>query len=139
MGGSMNPKPSSGTLIIIGGGEDREGPGDVLREVVRLSGEASARIVVMTAATEHPEEMAEEYRRAFGKLGVRDVRHVDTPGRAEADDPARARVIEDATCVFFTGGDQNRITEFLKGTRCDEAIRRRYGEGLVIAGTSAGA
>src|SRR3712207_8747822 len=48
--------------------------------------------------------------------------------------------LERATPVFFTGGDQLRLTALMAGTNFCERIRERlYGEGLVVAGTSAGA
>ena len=50
------------------------------------------------------------------------------------------RILDDATGVFFTGGDQRRITGVLGGTRCDQLLQSSVDEGeLVLAGTSAGA
>ncbi|HEY9735980.1 MAG TPA: cyanophycinase, partial [Trichocoleus sp.] len=47
--------------------------------------------------------------------------------------------IRQATGVFFTGGNQARITDLLKGTELDATLHQRLAEGIVIAGTSAGA
>ena len=49
-----------GRLVIVGGHEDKEGEAVILREFVRLAGGAGARIAVLTAATELPEETADE-------------------------------------------------------------------------------
>ncbi|HEY9622133.1 MAG TPA: cyanophycinase [Crinalium sp.] len=128
-----------GQLIIIGGAEDKEGDCTILREFVRRSGSLQARVVVMTVATGLPAEVGETYIRVFERLGVEDVRVVDTARREDASDPKALEAIEKATGVFFTGGNQARITECLKDTELDAALHRRFAEGLIIAGTSAGA
>jgi cyanophycinase len=130
---------TSGQLVIIGGAEDKEGDCIILREFVRRAGGTKARIVIMTAATELPREVGENYIRVFERLGAEDVRIVDTESREDARSSTALEAIEKATGVFFTGGDQARITSILKDTEIDQAIHRRYSEGLVVAGTSAGA
>jgi cyanophycinase len=47
--------------------------------------------------------------------------------------------IEEATALFFTGGDQLHITALMGGTEMDRIIKGRFGKGLVLGGTSAGA
>lgn len=128
-----------GQLVIIGGAEDKEGECKILREFVRRSGGVSARIVVMTAATELPREVGENYTRVFERLGVEDIRIVDTVTRDDATSSTSLAAINKATGVFFTGGDQSRITSIIKDTELDAAIHKRYAEGMVIGGTSAGA
>lgn len=132
-------KQVHGQLIIIGGAEDKENDRLVLREFVRRSGGTQAHIVVMTAATSMPREVGEDYRAIFEKLGAKDVRIVDTERREDASDPKALEDIEQATGVFFTGGDQARITDALKGTEMDKLLHKKFAQGLVIAGTSAGA
>lgn len=131
-------KPS-GQLVIIGGAEDKEGDCTILREFVRRAGGTKARIVVMTVATELPREVGENYIRVFERLGAEDVRILDTVEREDATSVTYLEAIEKATGVFFTGGDQARITSILKDTPIDEAIHKRYAEGIVVGGTSAGA
>jgi cyanophycinase len=128
-----------GQLVIIGGAEDKEGECKILREFVRRSGGLQARLVVMTVATGLPGEVGEMYIRVFERLGAEDVRVVDTPRREDAADANAIEAIQQATGVFFTGGNQARITECLKDTELDAMLHRRFAEGLVIAGTSAGA
>ncbi len=64
---------------------------------------------------------------------------VDTDRREDASDPKAIETIQKATGVFFTGGNQARITDLLKDTELDAALHKRFAEGVVIAGTSAGA
>lgn len=133
----MSTRP--GKLVIIGGAEDKKHDMLILREVVRLAGGRHARIVVMTVATELPIEVGAEYIELFHKIGVADVRMYDVSTREAANATSAIKAVEDATCVFFTGGDQVRVTTLLGGTQMDAALHRRHAEGLVLAGTSAGA
>lgn len=126
-------------LIIIGGAEDKEGDCVILREVVRRAGGTKAKIVIMTAATELPREVGENYIRIFKRLGANEVRIIDTETREDAASSTALKAVEEATGIFFTGGDQARITGIIKDTELDAAIHKRCSEGVVIAGTSAGA
>ena len=129
----------SGQLIIIGGGEDKEGECKILREFVRRAGGRSARIAVMTVATSIPGELGLEYRDLFEKLGADIVDIVDTERREDASYSRNLEIIENATGVFFTGGDQARITEILKDSEIDDLLHQKFDRGLIISGTSAGA
>ena len=133
------PSQIRGQLVIIGGAEDKEGDCKVLREFVRRAGGTKARIVVMTAATGLPKEVGENYIRVFERLGVEDVCIVDTVDREDASSSNALEAINKASGVFFTGGDQSRITSIIKDTELDAAIHKRYSEGIVVGGTSAGA
>jgi cyanophycinase len=130
---------TQGQLVIIGGAEDKEGDCKILREFVRRAGGTNARIVIMTAATELPREVGENYIRVFERFGAEDVRIIDTVQREDASSASYLEAIDKATGVFFTGGDQARITSILKDTELDTAIHKRYQEGIVVGGTSAGA
>jgi cyanophycinase len=128
-----------GQLVIIGGAEDKEGDCKLLREFVRRAGGVKARLVIMTVATELPREVGDDYIRVFERLGVEDVRIVDTVTREDTSSPNSLAAIQKATGVFFTGGDQARITSILKDTEIDQLLHKRYQQGLVVGGTSAGA
>lgn len=130
---------TQGQLVIIGGAEDKDGDCIILREFVRRAGGVKAHIVVMTVATELPREVGEDYTKVFERLGVEEVRIVDTVTREDASSSSYLEAIEKATGVFFTGGDQARITSILKDTEIDKLLHKRFGEGMAIAGTSAGA
>ena len=136
---SMDVSTQSGQLIIIGGGEDKEGECKILREFVRRAGGRSARIAVMTVATSIPGELGLEYRDLFEKLGADIVDIVDTERREDASYSRNLEIIENATGVFFTGGDQARITEILKDSEIDDLLHQKFDRGLIIGGTSAGA
>src|SRR4051812_22122112 len=80
---SMHSPQTSGHLVIVGGAEEK--PGEILEEFVRLAGGPGARIVVMTLASGKPEESERDYREAFGKLGVTDIRGFYLKNREEGD------------------------------------------------------
>jgi cyanophycinase len=130
---------SQGALVIIGGAEDRHESCQILREFIDLAGGRKAQIVVLTAATSEPEEAGETYIDVFRSLGAADVQVVDTRDQADANQFVAMRAIGKATGIFFTGGSQARIVESIKHTLLEDAISKRHLEGVVIAGTSAGA
>lgn len=130
---------NGGKLVIIGGAEDKDGECRILREFVRCAGGLQARIVVMTAATDRTGAVGDDYIRVFERLGVEDIQVVDTFNREDASASRALEAIEQATGVFFTGGDQARITSLLKDTETDTTLHKRYQDGIVVGGTSAGA
>jgi cyanophycinase len=135
----MGTDQQPGALVIIGGAEDKEGDCTVLREFVRAAGGTNARIAVMTAATSLPGEVGDEYIRVFERIGAESVDIVNTERREDAERETALRKVSEATGIFFTGGDQSRIVDFIKDTPLDDLIHQRHKEGAVIGGTSAGA
>jgi cyanophycinase len=137
------PAQNSGSLLVIGGAEDKKGEQVILKEFISLAGGDNARIVIMTVATEHPREVGEEYTRVFRQFmknpTADQVQCIHIESREEAQHEKALAAIEPATGVFFTGGDQFRITSLLGGTRVDALLHARHEEGMVLAGTSAGA
>lgn len=136
-------KQNLGPLLVIGGAEDKKDEQFILKEFIRLAGGDHARIVVMTVATGHPHELCQSYSEVFQKLlgnpRPEQVQCVHVVSREEAQNVQALAAIEAASGVFFTGGDQFRITSLLGGTRMDALLHARHENGLVLAGTSAGA
>ena len=130
--------PRRGRLLIIGGAE-RRGTA-ILARFVALAGGPAARIVVIATASREPSVLETEYVSAFTGLGAAAVSSLRLETRSQANDPAVAEVLSSATGVFFTGGDQLRITAVLGGTQVDSLLQRLVATGaVVLAGTSAGA
>jgi len=126
------------TLIIIGGKEDRTADKIILGEVARRVG--SGKLVVSTVAMENnPGEIFDEYEKAFRSLGVKHLFKLEISNRDEAKSDSKLRILDDAQALFFTGGDQMKITSQIGDTPIYQRIRQIYEEGGVIAGTSAGA
>ena len=112
----------------------------LLSRFVDISGGTGARLVVVATASEFPETAEAAYAERFQALGAGSVRALRLSTRAEANAPESEAVLADATGVFFTGGDQERITGVLGGTATDTLLHRLVADGsVVLAGTSAGA
>jgi cyanophycinase len=127
-----------GRLLIIGGAEDRCCGAGLLDRFVELSGGGQARIVLVTTATDVPEQVHADYERVFRKLGVADTRELRLDGRGAADSDEAAAVLSGATGVFLSGGDQSKLRT-LVGSRVNDLLEDRLDEGLIVAGSSAGA
>src|SRR4051812_34399794 len=125
------------TLVIIGGHEDRTDGKVILREVAERTG--PGKLVVCAVASEEPDEMFEIYDRAFRALGVKHVHRLAVADRGEARQEGKFTVLDDAATVFFTGGDQLRITSQLGDSPTYQRIQDLYHRGGTVAGTSAGA
>jgi cyanophycinase len=130
---------SDGTVIIIGGAEDKIRDRIILSRFVALAGGENAVVVVISTASSLGHEAGERYRQIFTELGVGTVRPLHAMTRAQANDETFARAVRDATGVFLTGGNQLRLSSTIGGTRLADAILERFQHGAVIAGTSAGA
>lgn len=129
----------SGNLIIIGGAEDKEGKKDILKKVCECIKKEEDDLVVATIATEYPKEAAEKYRKAFGELGVVNIDILDISKREDAYKEENVAMIKDASLIFFTGGDQLRITSLIGGSPIYDALKEVAEKGIYIVGTSAGA
>ena len=126
-----------GPLIIIGGHEDKEGERVILREVARrLKG---GRLVIATVASHEPEGYFDAYREAFSGIGVGDLVELYVEERAESLKDGALEALDGAAGVFFSGGDQLRISSQIGDTPIERRIRELHRSGAVIAGTSAGA
>lgn len=127
----------AGTLIIIGGHEDKEGDRAILQEVARrLDG---GKLVIATVASHKPEGYFDGYLSGFDGLGAGELVELYVNDRAETLDPEKLKLFEGAAGVFFTGGDQLRISSQIGDTPVERRIREIYENGGVVAGTSAGA
>lgn len=149
----MTPK---GRLIAIGGNEDKGAPPEgghrdkvfrndfiesgILKRVVTENGGPGERIALITSASSIPDEVAENYVEAFGKLGATDIDHLRIRGREDVT-PEMVDRLKRASGVMISGGNQLRLTSIFGGTAFAEVLKQRYHEEehFVIAGTSAGA
>ncbi len=127
----------AGSLIIVGGNEDKIGDLAILKEIAaKVDG---GKLIVSTVASQIPSQVWTEYNKIFKSLGVKSIEHLDI------NQPDEARVVdvdllfEDAKVFFFTGGDQLKITTKLGGSPIVEKIFKLFKQGGTIAGTSAGA
>ena len=136
LGAAATPlAPVRGTLLIVGGGA--QPPALVDRFVELAGGSGKARIAVLPMASEEADEAGREKAEQLEGLGAEVV--VLNLTRAAAESAGTAKRLDGITGVWFTGGDQARVTAALLGTPVLDALRARYAAGAVLGGTSAGA
>jgi len=127
-----------GWIVPIGGAENKENDRQILERFVRVSGGDAANIVVIpTASRMH--ETGPRYERLFTGMGAAQVATMDFDTRRDCQEPGRLRRLEEATGIFFTGGNQLRLTTLLGGTPVAKLIRMSNARGVAVGGTSAGA
>jgi len=134
----IKPVPK-GKLIAIGGAEDKASATSILERVLKCSHKSEPSVGVITTASGIPDEVFEGYREVFDRLGAGDVMDIRIRERKDAADKAKIEMIAQSDVIFISGGDQMRLTSIFGGSDALGAIRKRYEEGGVVAGTSAGA
>lgn len=127
-----------GWIIPIGGAEEKENSPEILQRFVEIAGGAAADIVVIPTASQLADTGA-RYEKIFSELGVNAVTSMDFDTRRDCEEPSRLARLDQATGVFFTGGNQLRLTTILGGTSIAKRLRLRNAAGVHMAGTSAGA
>ncbi|WP_114778751.1 cyanophycinase [Botryobacter ruber] len=151
---SKAPVPK-GRLLAIGGHESKGDGENKSEEQVRnvdyeseeilrffieeLKGENPVVAIVPTASN-IADVLISEYTRTFQQLGVKKVEVLDIRNREDTKDKKYCEIVESASSIFFTGGDQLRLTSILGGTKVLQLMKERYTyDNVLIAGTSAGA
>jgi cyanophycinase len=138
MPSKIPPDETRGWIVPIGGAENKENDRHILERFIRVSGGENADIVVIpTASRMH--ETGPRYEKLFNELGAAQVTVMDFDTRRDCQEAGRLRRIEEATGIFFTGGNQLRLTTLLGGTPVAKLIRSRNARGVTVGGTSAGA
>ncbi len=152
------PQPTGpGRLVIVGGGL-QAGQGDVYRAFIDQR-RGDGPVLIAPIASAEPLRAASRVTAALRAQGVPydlvstlPLAVVDDPKTEEdeslwaenVNDEGLAGVVETASAIWFTGGDQSRITDLLidedgSETPVLQAIRAAHAEGAVIGGSSAGA
>lgn len=144
-----------GIIIAIGGNEDKgirrrklhitdtelefTISGILCRMLAELKSNESP-VEIITSASDIPEKVGANYVRAFKRLGHRTINVLHLSDKSEADSPETLDRIARSECIMFSGGDQFKLINALRGTEMAKMINRKYlTEEFVIAGTSAGA
>jgi cyanophycinase len=127
-----------GWIVPIGGAENKENDRAILERFVRVSGGKAADIVVIPTAS-RMNETGPRYEKIFKDLGAERVTVMDFDTRRDCQEPGRLGRLEEASGIFFTGGNQLRLTTLLGGTPVAKLIRASNARGVTVGGTSAGA
>jgi cyanophycinase len=127
-----------GWIVPIGGAENKENDRHILVRFLEVSGGGDADIVVIPTAS-RMNETGPRYERIFSELGARRVTVMDFDTRRDCQEAGRLERLEQATGIFFTGGNQLRLSTLLGGTPVAKLVRTRNAQGMTVGGTSAGA
>jgi cyanophycinase len=127
-----------GWIVPIGGAENKENDRHILERFVRVSGGPDADLVVIPTASKL-RETGPRYEKIFRDLGAARVSSMDFDTRRDCQEPSRLERLAEATGIFFTGGNQLRLTTLLGGTPVAKLVRTRNAHGVTVGGTSAGA
>ena len=138
----MPSKPVNGEqrgwIIPIGGAEDKDANPSILQCFVELCGGSEADIVVIPTAS-RLKDTGPRYEELFRGMGVAQVEVLDFDTRRDCQEEGRLARLARASGIFFTGGNQLRLSTILGGTHVARTIRLRNAQGVTVAGTSAGA
>ncbi len=127
-----------GWIIPIGGGEKKVSSSTILRRFIELCGNSGARIAIVPTASQL-DDAGERYKAVFTELGARHIDIVDLDTRNDCEDPKQLMLLQQASGIFFTGGNQLRLSTTIGGTAAAQQIRHGNANGTHVAGTSAGA
>jgi cyanophycinase len=136
--------PPNGTLVIVGGGST-EGT-TIMEKFIELGGGVNGKFVIVPTAggnrTDAGEVRVFEEANIIGgwlKRGVKNVKMLHTHDPKVADTEEFAKVLRDATAVWFNGGRQWNIVDSYAGTLTYKEFHKVLERGGVIGGSSAGA
>lgn len=127
-----------GWIIPIGGAEDKLQRRRILKRFVQMCGGRDARIAIIPTASRLADTGA-RYVDLFDRLESGTSSIVDIQTREDGAREDYLDMLENATGIFFTGGNQLRISTIIGGTPAAKLIRLRNAAGIPVAGTSAGA
>jgi cyanophycinase len=133
---ALGVRASAGQHLVLVGGGDR--PRAAMTQFVGWAGGRSARLLVISWATESPDVSLADFREQMEPLGVTSIEQAPSQPLTPEKRATFLAQLARATGVFFTGGDQVRIMNVLADAPLADALRARYEAGVVFGGSSAG-
>ena len=118
-----------GWIVPIGGAEEKENDPRILERFVQLCGGSDANIVVIPTASQLA-DTGPRYEKLFTGLGAGEVGVLDFDMRRDAVEKNRLERLDQATGIFFTGGNQLRLSTMLGGTPVAQRIRALNARGV---------
>jgi cyanophycinase len=139
--------PPKGTLVIVGGGSTTGTT--IMEKFIELGGGPDGKFVIVPTAggnftgtgdARKPREYVEATSIAsWQRRGLKNVKMLHTHDPKIADTEEFAKVLRDATAVWFDGGRQWNIVDSYAGTLTYREFHKVLERGGVIGGSSAGA
>jgi cyanophycinase len=148
----------AGELMIVGGALASSNQAVYQQFIQSAGGADKARIVVIPAASSQPVKYFRQFQQDLALYGVpeqqvqlvpiavkddKSTAEDESLWRNNAAQPKLAAQVQQATAVWFLGGDQNHLVDTLraegKNSPVLDAVWQVYQRGGIIGGTSAGA
>jgi cyanophycinase len=120
----------NGRLMVVGGGGTT--PAMVAR-MLELAGGKDARIVILPQASSQPDR-GKGSLELFAEAGATNSICLDP-----LEETAGGAELESAALIWFPGGDQVQLMAALDEARLVDDVQRRFRQGAIVGGTSAGA
>lgn len=114
--GLKNTEKPKGVLVAIEGNEDKRDELQILSAVLSLAKAERKKNEIITSASLHPKKICKDYYQAFTKDTNHSVGLMHISTRKQAFDVQLLERITAADIIFFSGGDQLRITSVLGGS-----------------------
>lgn len=127
-----------GWIVPVGGAERKSRDSGILARFVELCGGRSAEIAVIPTASQAL-DTGERYARVLRSLDVLEAESVRLEDREDSTDAGVLALLQRATGVFMTGGNQVRLSRAINDTPVARLLRERNAQGMPVGGTSAGA
>ena len=124
--------------LAIGGGMELSKNNPLVTLFIHMSGGKDGVITILPTASDFGQQVGTLYLETFREL-CDDVEYFLIEKRSDAENPDLIAHLEKSTGVFFTGGDQLKITSLLGGSSVMKFVRKAREKNVFIAGTSAGA
>lgn len=131
----------SKTFAFLGAGEFEDWHDEVDRWLLERAASGGQVLVVPAASAPEGEEVFQGWASRgcshYERLGL-PVKVVPMKERAHADLPEVVAMLDDASLVFFSGGNPYSLAQCLRGSAFWRRLTERLDDGLAFAGCSAG-
>ncbi|MFL5812070.1 MAG: cyanophycinase [Bdellovibrionia bacterium] len=123
-------------LVVVGGGNI---PREAASQFAEWAQGQQAKVLIIPWATKKTQEYSGNIKKAVEPFTKSDAFTIAPTAPLSAEDKAKfLKELEQATGVFFTGGDQARIAKVLEDEEIKSALDKKYRSGTPFGGTSAG-
>jgi cyanophycinase len=114
--------------VVIAGGEKL--PDSVRDEFVMLAGKAEAKIVVIAGG----DAKADEVLKPWKETKASSVVVLQAKDKKQADDPAFAKPLADATGVWIVGRPADAMLDLYRGTAVEKELKKLHARGGAVGG-----
>ncbi|MFW6037924.1 MAG: cyanophycinase [Candidatus Saliniplasma sp.] len=131
----------TGKIITMGGNVEISPTEPLFKEFFNISqliSDGQPTIGIIPTPSAEPFESGKIYSRLFNDIGANTI-VLNPEDRHEANSEGILNDVEKAHSFFITGGNQLRITGLLAGTDTVRMIKKKFQQGALVGGTSAGA